>query len=380
MFKLDRYILRQIIFTLIFTIIALCVIFIVVNLMETLDKFIDNNVSLEIIIKYYIIYLPEILKILTPVSVLIACLLITGKLSNNNELTAMRSGGMSLYRIIIPMSLIGIILSFGQYIFNGWIVPAANEEKARLEHIYLNKHSGDDFITNIAFRSSPERNVLIQYYDANNKTAQRVIIEDYIYTFKENKVGAENSNITNKKNKSIPYLKSRIEAKQLVWNSENHSWDAVNGIIKTIENDETIKLEKFDKMPIDININYKQLAKMNKKTDQLTFTEMQDYITLLKTGGKDIRQMEIDYRSEQALPLANFIVILFAMPFASVKKRGGLAVQIAAAMVIAFSYLICFQLSKPIGLSIDISPFLVGWSSNILFFILGIITILKTRT
>lgn len=380
MFKLDRYILRQIIFTLIFTIIALCVIFIVVNLMETLDKFIDNNVSLEIIIKYYIIYLPEILKILTPVSVLIACLLITGKLSNNNELTAMRSGGMSLYRIIIPMSLIGIILSFGQYIFNGWIVPAANEEKARLEHIYLNKHSGDDFITNIAFRSSPERNVLIQYYDANNKTAQRVIIEDYIYTFKENKVGAENSNITNKKNKSIPYLKSRIEAKQLVWNSENHSWDAINGIIKTIENDETIKLEKFDKMPIDININYKQLAKMNKKTDQLTFTEMQDYITLLKTGGKDIRQMEIDYRSEQALPLANFIVILFAMPFASVKKRGGLAVQIAAAMVIAFSYLICFQLSKPIGLSIDISPFLVGWSSNILFFILGIITILKTRT
>lgn len=380
MFKLDRYILRQIIFTLIFTIIALCVIFIVVNLMETLDKFIDNNVSLEIIIKYYIIYLPEILKILTPVSVLIACLLITGKLSNNNELTAMRSGGMSLYRIIIPMSLIGIILSFGQYIFNGWIVPAANEEKARLEHIYLNKHSGDDFITNIAFRSSPERNVLIQYYDANNKTAQRVIIEDYIYTFKENKVGAENSNITNKKNKSIPYLKSRIEAKQLVWNSENHSWDAINGIIKTIENDETIKLEKFDKMSIDININYKQLAKMNKKTDQLTFTEMQDYITLLKTGGKDIRQMEIDYRSEQALPLANFIVILFAMPFASVKKRGGLAVQIAAAMVIAFSYLICFQLSKPIGLSIDISPFLVGWSSNILFFILGIITILKTRT
>ena len=110
---------------------------------------------------------------------------------------------------------------------------------------------------------------------------------------------------------------------------------------------------------------------MNKKTDQLTFTEMQDYITLLKTGGKDIRQMEIDYRSEQALPLANFIVILFAMPFASLKKRGGLAVQIAAAMVIAFYYLICFQLSKPIGLSIDISPFLVGWSSNILFFILA---------
>lgn len=380
MSKLDRYIIRQIITTLLFSIIALCVIFIVVNLMETMDKFIDAGVELKIIIKYYAVYLPEILKILTPVSILISCLLTIGKLSNNNELTAMKSGGMSLYRIIFPIAILGIVLSGMQYYFNGWVVPIANEEKEHISQVYLKKFSSDTYISNLAFRASPTRNVLIRYYDASNKTAQRVVVEDYIYVSEEerdksikevNKV--ENGGI-------IPRLISRIEARQMIWNEALNSWQLESGIVKKIYKDKEIEVEKFTSLPIDINILPRQLSRMNKKAEQLTFDEIKSYIGVLKAGGKNIRKLEIDYRSEQALPLANFIVILFAVSFASVKKRGGLAVQIAAAMVIAFSYLMCFQLAKPIGLAVDVSAILVGWSANILFFIVGIITLFKTRT
>jgi lipopolysaccharide export LptBFGC system permease protein LptF len=65
--------------------------------------------------------------------------------------------------------------------------------------------------------------------------------------------------------------------------------------------------------------------------------------------------------------------------FASVKKRGGLAVQIAAAMVISFLYLMFFEISKPIGLAMNLSPIVVGWSANIIFLICGIINIINTR-
>lgn len=369
MSKLDRYILKQIVLTLIFSIVALCIIFILVNLMETMDKFIDGKVSLDIIVKYYLVYLPEILKILTPVSILIACLLTIGRLSNNNEITAMKSGGMSLYKIIFPVSIFGLILSCGQYYFNGWIVPSSNEEKASIAQEYLHKYSDDGYIVNLAFRASPSRNVLMQYYDANNKTAQRIAIEDYEY------VSHDNEEV-----KTIPKLCSRLEARQLIWNDTIESWQAESGFIKKIDGLDKVSVERFSSLPVEINISPRQLARMNKKSDQLTFDEMKDYIQLLKAGGKDIRKLEIDYRSEQALPLANFIVILFAVSFASVKKRGGLAVQIAAAMIIAFSYLLCFQLAKPIGLAVDVSAVLVGWSANILFFIAGIFTLMKTKT
>lgn len=361
MLKLDRYILKQIILTLIFAIFALCIIFIVVNLMETMDKFIDAKVSLDIITRYYLVYLPEILKILTPVSVLLACLLTVGKLSNNNEITAMKTGGLSLYRLIFPIFVLGVVLSLGQYYFNGWIVPAANEEKSRISEVHLKRGSGDGYISNLAFRDSPTRNILMQYYDAEMKIAYKIAIEDY------------DTNMATR-------LLSRLEAQQMYWNDTLKKWILKDGIVTKIDKNGHVRPERFDKLPINIRINQKQLAKINKKTKELTFDEMSDYIRLLRTGGKDVRKLEIEYRSEQALPLANFIVVFFAVTFASVKKRGGLAIQIAAAMVISFAYLICFQLAKPIGLVVNVSPIIIGWSSNILFFCAGVISLIKTRT
>jgi lipopolysaccharide export system permease protein len=369
--------------------------------MERIDNFMDSKVKIMTIIQYYVVYLPEILKILTPVSILISCLFTIGKLSNNNEITAMKSGGMSLYKLIFPISIIGILLSFGQFYFNGWIVPAANAEKERISEVFLNSRNLSNSVNNLAFRDSPNRNVLMQYYDTKNQKGYKVIIEDFFNNSENNE-----NNLQNKINKK-PTISKRIEAKAISWNEKTNSWSLSEVIMRQIvrnnfseinsndftkinssdiknsnkiKNSEIIKTEYLAEMPINLNIKHEQLAKMNKKPKEMNFDEMQDYILVLKNGGKDIRKMEIAYRSEQALPLANFIVILFAVSFASVKKRGGMATQIAAAMVIAFSYLIFFEIMKPIGLATNISPILVGWTANILFLIAGIISIIKTKT
>jgi len=412
----DRYILKQILLTLVFALIALCAIFIVVNFTEQIGNFMDANVEIKTIVRYYLVYLPEILKILTPVSILISCLWAVGRLSNSNEITAMKSGGMGLYRILVPISLIGLLLSGGQYYFNGWIVPNANEEKERISQVYLNKNRANNSITNLAFRDTPQRNVLINFYDAISKTAHNVAIENFadndftVETVNENSTviasetkqtiankeiatpSTRNDKIknptVNKNNK--PTIVERIEARTMVWDDENKQWVLQNVITRNVLNsrnnsnnknsNEKIDANRFAELPIALKITPRQLEKINKKTNEMTFDELKEYILLLSAGGKDVRKMEIEFHAAQALPLANFIVILFAVSFASVKKRGGLAVQIAAAMVIAFSYLIFFEISKPIGLAMNLSPIIVGWSANIIFFICGIISIFNTRT
>ena len=69
---LDRYIIKQFLGTFLFSMLALCIIFLIVNLMETLDKFIDQNISVETIAIYYLNFLPEIIKLLTPIAMLMA--------------------------------------------------------------------------------------------------------------------------------------------------------------------------------------------------------------------------------------------------------------------------------------------------------------------
>jgi len=113
----DRYILKQILLTLVFSLIAFCVIFIVVNFMEQMGNFMDSKAEIKTIVKYYLVFLPEILKILTPVSILVSCLFAIGKMSNNNEIIAIKSAGMGLYRLLVPILFIGLLLSAGQYYY-----------------------------------------------------------------------------------------------------------------------------------------------------------------------------------------------------------------------------------------------------------------------
>ena len=94
-----------------------------------------------------------------------------------------------------------------------------------------------------------------------------------------------------------------------------------------------------------MNINHEQLIKLKKDYDEMTFVELKEYIELLQLGGKDVSLQLINYHSELAFPFANIIIILFGVPFASIKRKGGMAVQIAAALVVSFMYLIFTKIS-----------------------------------
>ena len=90
---LDRSIIRQFLSTAIFSLVAVLLVFIVIDVMEKLDDFIDKQAGWRIIVQYYIFFIPEIIKLIIPVAMLLASLFVTARLSTQNELTAMKSSG-----------------------------------------------------------------------------------------------------------------------------------------------------------------------------------------------------------------------------------------------------------------------------------------------
>jgi len=97
-----RYLFVQLLQTFFFALFALSIIFLVVNLLENLDSFLDQKVPTKTVIIYYTSQFPEILKLLTPIAMLLGCLFSVGKLSNQNEIIAMRTGGMSTFNLLFP--------------------------------------------------------------------------------------------------------------------------------------------------------------------------------------------------------------------------------------------------------------------------------------
>ena len=281
-------------------------------------------------------------------------------MSTANEITAMKSGGMSVYRLMLPLSVLCIMLSFGQLYFNGWVVPEANKGKFEIENTYLNKGSSGGPIYNLYFRDNPNTNVLMRYYSAGQKMGNKISIE----------------NFTDSKS---PRMTSRVEANKIVWDSVSSSWKLIKGISRNYVGSKVVTMV-FDSLDSDLKITHSQLIKLKKSPDEMNLDELREYIDIMKQGGKDVRRQMIDYYGQYAFPFANFIVILFGVPFAAVRKKGGIAIQIGAAMVISFLYLLFTKIGQTIGYASDIDPVLSAWMANIFFFIAGIINLLKTRT
>lgn len=340
--------------------VALCVIFIIVNLFERLDDFLNQNVGFAVIMKYYINFVPAIIQLLLPLATLLATLFTFGRMSTLNEIIAMKSGGISLYRFMMPIVILSILLSLAQLYFNGWVVPKANKAKDNIELKYLNINRNGGPIYNLYFRDNPTTNILMQYYDEPTKTGSRVSVEYFT-------------------DELSPRLTKRIDCADMKWDSIANLWKMRDAIIRTYKG-HSIDIQRMSEYSIKINISYNQISKLQESPDIMNYYDLYDYINMMKQGGKDVRLLMIDYYGKWAFPFANIIVILFGVPFASIKRKGGIAIQIGAAMIIAFSYLIFIKVSQTMGYAYGINPILAGWLANIIFLFIGLITIFKTKT
>lgn len=130
---LDRYLIKQFLQTIFFGIISFTLIFVIINMVDNIGSFLDQNVPANIILHYYVVFSPDIIKLMTPVAVLFAALFTAGKAANLSELTAIKASGVSLYRFMTPFLITAFFISLFSIYFAGYVVPLANQTKEKLK-------------------------------------------------------------------------------------------------------------------------------------------------------------------------------------------------------------------------------------------------------
>ncbi len=353
------YIAKKFINTFFFSLIALSLIFIVVDLFEHLDGFLDRNASLVIIAKYYLFYIPSILKILFPIATLLATLFSIGNLANLNEITAMKSGGLSLYKLFIPLLIATLFITLIQLAFATHLSPMANKYKAELEKKSLGKTDDAVYLSQIYLRENPHRIILIRDYNAHFHNGYNMQIIDF------------------KDNLDIPRISNSASTTTFKWDSTNKSWH-----LNSVKQRKIINKKVHEKIIVDTNeiftFSNEDLARMSTKIEELNINELYKFLEFRQKGGEDIQKELTEFYGTIAFPFANIVVLLFGIPFASIKKRGGMAVQIGAALVVSFTYLIFTKIGQTIGFAIGMPPLISAWLANIAFFIIGLIVLIKT--
>lgn len=345
---IDRYIVRQYLTTAFFALISVLVIFVVIDAMENLDDFIDRQATTTIIATYYFYFLPEIIKLIMPVAMLLASLFVTARLSTQNEWTAMKASGASLFRLMVPYIVVAFIVSVGSVYFNGWIVPQANKKKLTIERVYLAKNTISGSGANIYLQDSPTRILSIGYFDDTREVASRISIQDFSDT-------------------NLTMLVARIDAQTMEWDTTQRRWMLRHGTKRWFDREKE-SLQQFAMQPADnLHFDPEDLRKKQEHPDEMDYRTLERFIENQKRAGQNVAQWLVDFHSKISFPFASVIVVLFGVPFASVKRRGGIGVQLGISLLICFIYLIFMKVSQVFGYNGDMHPLLTAWLANLIF-------------
>lgn len=356
---LDRYILKQFLLNIIFGIIAFICIFIVVDMIENIDKFLDAGASTSIVVQFYIFFIPEIIKLMLPVAMLLASLFTTGKLSTYNELTAIKSSGISSYRIMIPFFIVAFIISIAAIYFNGWIVPYANQNKYRIDRVYMHRNLESINRDNLFFQDKSNTLMNIGYFDDISLSALKVSIQMYDQ---------------NKLSKMV----ARYDAPRMKFDSATTLWTLYDVNIREFQNDKEI-LKNADSLVINLNFHPHQILREQQKPDEMNYTEMGEFISTKRQSGYNMAKWTVEYYSKTSFPFASFIVVLFGVPFSLNKRRAGMSVQFGISLLICFIYLVFMKVTNVFGYNGDINPLLTAWLANIVFFIAAILNLYRSN-
>ncbi len=350
--KLDKYIISHFVKNLLFAFLCFIVIFILVDLFENLDKFIDSKTGLTVVFKYYFYFIPEIIRLITPISVLLATLFTAGRMINYNEIIAVKNAGISLFRFMYPFILIGIIITGFSIYFNNWLVPEANKNKAFIERNYLGIHQSSAGFNRLYFQDSKNQILTIGQYNEIEQSANKISIL-----------------IFDGQNPTI--LVKRIDADKMKW--VNGSWLMYNAVEREFNGNLSINTYPQIK-PEDIpgvkqlNVNPNQITKKQLKPEEMNYSEIKDLLDSQTKGGQNTDRLKVDYYSKISFPFSNLIVIIFGISISTgSKQRKGLALQFGISILVSFIYLGFVKISQTFGYNGDLNPMFTAWLANIAF-------------
>lgn len=150
---LDKYILKNFFVPFLLCFFGFLAIWLVFDLSDNASEFIEAHVRAKVIIGFYLVQLPQIILVSLPVGLLLALLFAMSKMSRSNEIISMLTAGESLERVLLPLVVVGVLLSGISTFLNYSLAPRAESEKKVILANISKKREKKAVIENQLFRN-----------------------------------------------------------------------------------------------------------------------------------------------------------------------------------------------------------------------------------
>jgi lipopolysaccharide export system permease protein len=362
---MDRYIITQLIPPLVFGVAAFTsVVSSVATVFDLIRKMTEAGLPLSMAVRVYFLQLPEFVSLALPMSMLLATLLLYSRLSADSELIALRSVGVSVYRLVLPAVLVSLVVTGMTFMLNEAIVPAAKYQ-AGLTLDRALKQDKPNF---------KEKNILHQEYRdvklPGGGTENALARIFYARQFD----GKQMKGLTIL-DFSQAGLDQIIASESAAWDATKQVWDFFNGTIYVVAPDGSYRnILKFEKQELQLPRTPLDLATHNRDFMEMNIAELREYESIIIHSGDDKETNKLRLRIQQKLSFP-FVCLVFGLVGASLgtrqQRRSGKGASFALSIVIIFTYYLLSFVCNSFG-QLGILPFtLAAWLPTVLGLITG---------
>ena len=421
-FRVWGYILKEHIGPFILAFIVIMFVFLLQFLMRFIDKIVGKGLDAWTITRLIGLNLAWMVVLAMPMAALVASLMAFGSLAASNEMTAMKASGVSFMRMLFPAVLLGLLLAYGDLVFNNDVLPDANhaakdmmndiQRKKPTFIIRAGEFSDEDALPGYSIlakktaeNSSDLEGVTIYDHSSGNetrvltaKTANLTFTPDYrklilklhngeLHQFFNNdptdyRRGTFETYVVRIPTSGFDFMHQgeserggrELSAHDLMKyvvkrdSAAEKEKATFAGILKIFADNitDTRKTSIPDSTVADSNRKMRIAANFRQNLFQIPSEASQIVGTQLDAGS-----YLVEVHKKYALPAACLIFILLGAPLGALAKRGGIGIGVGLSIgffILYWAFLIGGEKLADRGL---ISPFSGMWAANILLGILG---------
>ena len=354
--KLDWYIIRKFMMTFFMSILLLAVIIIIFDVSEKIEDFVRKEAPLhEIVFDYYLNFIPYFMNMYSPMFVFLTVIFFTSKMTQDSEVIAILSSGISFHRLAVPYLVSAALIALLSLGLGMWVIPHANGTRVDFEQKYIPRTKvriGHD----MHYKLENDHFVYLESFSAYNNTAYNFTLEDL----------------------SGGRLRSKITAESAQYDTLSGKWKLRNYFIRDYDEGLRDHIRSGRQMDTVLSLTRDDFFLNRYTIQRLNQKELDQWIeTQVMRGDASVNQALIEKNNRFSLPFSAFILTIIGFALSTKKKRGGMGWNLAAGTALGFSYILFMQFSEMFVVTDTLPASIAIWLPNYLYAIIAAVLYIK---
>ncbi|MBV9130150.1 MAG: LptF/LptG family permease [Verrucomicrobia bacterium] len=359
----DRYLIKNFLVPFFYSLFGMLAIWLVYDLGEHANDFQEAHLAFESIAQFYLVQIPFIIVNQLPLSVLLGLLYVLTRMSRRNEIVSMLGAGVSVSRLLLPLILIGLLLTGTSTVLNYELGPKGQWASAFMLEEIIKGKSKSARLDALVFPNRRDFRIwFIQLLDAKNEQLSNVQV------IQQNGSGV---------------IQSKIYGQNVTYDGSRKLWIFSNGKIAYFDPQGNVTSEEFfaRKEMSGWSETPWRLSSATLKGKYMTVPQLEHY---LKENGDFPEANLAEFKTQMwyrfALPWNVLVVVFVASPLCIAFSRRGALGGIAGGLFLFIGLFSSSNVFLALGQGSRISPPIAAWTPTAVFLLLGFILLYRRAT